>query len=335
MARLLITTFNENRHNLGEAALFKKNGIASGFLTSDRTDELWSDAPEFLIEKKGQAGIGKVEHSAGARLFEFLGLSKQNGAGWVRLMSDKHRAEFRGWLASLYAKPVDCWVFGGHHSSNGSYDALCWGTEVRPATSWKPYAGFGIDVETRQLEWLGYRPSSSLPRDLAFPEAAQGLKSVRLMLILGCNGIPHPTDPGMAKVWRDYIVASGGTPPLILGWFGTQFMPREAFKRHACARFWSNVGNPKPGQTLEKLCRDEPGRVIDAWGKACHSTFHDAISPTGKDRDDQRRLWYRDFGPSLGIKGAGALAPDGSIYYANPKYGTGAEPVMVKIGTLP
>ena len=306
MARILVTTFNKPGYNMGEAALFLEWGLKQGFFTSDRTTELWKAIPPALIDDLKRGGIQKVEVYPTVKLFGLMSLSAGSGLGWSRIVRD-HVLAFRSWLTSLYSEPIGCWVVGGHSSDNATYKPMNWGTEVSSAADWRPYAGIGLERKSLQLEWFGYKTANDVPRDIQLPEARTGLKSVSLMLILGCNGAWY------AKPWQDYIVASGGKAPLVLGWHGTHYMPQDGLKQHASQLFWEKIG-PKPaGSTLDDLCRDESDRVVQAWGLACWQAFHDAANKGGKT--DQRHLWYRGK-----QKCAAAVLPDGSAFVADPSF---------------
>lgn len=323
MPRLLITSFNNppgNRFdaNMGEAAKFKKHALASGLITQERSDELWA-IPDELREIPGklQWGLRQTEYRDDAgiitRMFAFLGLSAGGGLGWSRTASLPGN-KLGEWLKLYFAEPAACWVIGGHHHANDHYSAMCWGTEWQDSPAYRPYAGFGVNRATRELEWFGYARDKHVPRRIVIPGAAAALRSVSLIMVLGCNGVPRRVNgdpsPSYSAGWRNLVAGPDGRKPLVLGWFGVHGLPLDRLKRNASEFFWPEVERIAPGASLETLCTTHTLRVIEAWGKACHRAF------AGRG---QAHLWY-GIDKSGAPVGAGAWAPDGTVYHANPTY---------------
>ena len=332
MSRLLVTTFQKDGHNLREAQLFKKEALRSKLVTRDRVSELWP-LPLDLKHTKDLPGILEVGSTDDERLFGFLQLSMAKGAGWKRLTKN-HRPLFESLLAKLYSELIDCWVIGGHHhSAPDTYTAMAWGTEFKRDGFYRPYVGFGVDKDTSQLEWFGFREDASIPRDIALPGATPSLKHVSLMLVLGCNGIPRTYGGnvvfnGMAQAWRKLT-----KPALILGWFGVHGMPLDSLKRNASGFFWQGMEALKgkhsiPDGGLRTLVANHPNDVVQAWGEACHKAF---------STSQQRDLWRAKV-PGLlvaDVRGAGAVLPDGKVFHANSEYVLGgAKPAMVYAGVV-
>ena len=326
MSRLLVTTFQRDGINLHEAQRFKAGALASKLILLDRTNEL-GRVPEVLreIPARQQRGVLEAGSTDSDRLYGLMQLSMSGGAGWSRVSRLK---AFEDWLASLYAEDVTCWVVGGHHhTGSGGYASMVWGTDPPKTPSYRPYTGFG--VQGGQLSWFGFRGEEPTPRRIALPSAAAKLKSVALMTVIGCNGIPHADDPRtieMAKGWRSIT-----KPALILGWWGVHSMPKDAnfegATLHASTRFWKALADLKIAKgigdgKLDLLVQDHAPAVIEAWGHACWETFK-----SGPQRD----LWRL-----AGVGGAGAVFPgknaagSGVVYHANPAYaGTSAAPAML------
>ncbi|GFE80863.1 hypothetical protein GCM10011487_28630 [Steroidobacter agaridevorans] len=336
--RLLVTTFNSPDYNMDEAFHFKKAALDSKLLDTDRMSELWSSFPQELGHTAAAPGIRAIERH-GARLFSFLSLSLHAGKGWKRLIEPKHLPVLKRWLASLYEEPVDCWVIGGHHDIR--YDRpVCWGDDEVA-----DLVGFHID-EQDELCWFGSRTAKAgedrLER-LPMRDARAKLRSVRLMLVLGCNAVPvarfgEHWDKPMAQRWREWLRPTGAKP-LIIGWFSTQSMPLNTESLHAAPKFWSSMADLKRelnlgADALKVLCEQYPLRVAQAWGDACYHAFN-----ASKKRS---KLWGLKWQGVPPVKkgqfgsGCGAVLPDGSIYHANHKYrGAGAEQPLIHVGDLP
>jgi hypothetical protein len=327
MSRLLITTFQNVGLNIDEALLFKKEAMLSKLLSVDRANEVSPLHAELRYVAKKQLGIRVLGSTDADRLFTFFHLSDLNGDGWGRLATLPSR-RFHAFLHALYAEPVDCWMIGSHHHLNHNYLVMNWGTEYKSRGRYCPYAGQGIDAATRQLEWFGYRSDPQVPQEIPIPAATGSLKQVSLMVILGCNGVPVPGEPrfiSMASAWRRLT-----KPALILGWFGTHFVARDAENHHSVDKFWKKMAALKAQHGiadggLPKLVKDHADDVIQAWGQSCYEGFHNA-----KKQPD---LWWKKTKEGV-VKGAGAIRPDGQVFHANPKYPQPGQPALVKVNGL-
>lgn len=328
MRRLLITTFSNPDYKLGEALRFKKQAIARGFLDVDRMDEI-KDLPPELQDKPKQPGIKVAylkEDKEKTRLFSLWSITFPGGAAWLRFVRD-HPKIFSDWLASLYAEPITCWIVGGHHSYRvkGAYPT-CWGDERRQTAIERqnhrhnPYVGFGIDPTSNELDWYGSPVGGSLGH-VNLPTAHTNLQGIRLLLVLGCNGIPMKKIKGlwrepMAQSWRNWL-RSGTRYPLILGWFNQQDMVANDHATHAAEFFWRNLDDLKTALKLgddafDVLCDQHALEVANAWGAACYEAYHDSKSYPA--------LWGYGVDKKPFTGGCGAVTPDGGIYHANPAY---------------
>lgn len=327
MSRLLITTFQNPSRNINEALLFKKGAMASKLLSVDRTNELWPLHPELLYTPEDR-GIRPIGTSQADRVLTYYHLSQTLGAGWSRLTRLKSR-RFHALLEQLYAEPVDCYVIGAHHHRHTRYRVMCWGTEFEPTKGdYRPYTGLGVDRATGELEWFGYPDKAEVPRDIPVPGATASLRRASLMVILGCNGVPHTYNGDftrdMAAAWRRIT-----RPALLLGWFGVHSLPKDANKRHAAERFWTKLTALKakhgvPDGGLATLVTGHANDVMQAWGEACYEAFH------GQAQID---LWRYRYSTGVVI-GAGAVRQDGAVFHANPLYPRPGEPALLKVNGL-
>ena len=338
--RLLVTSFNQNTYNMAEAAKAKAGALASSLLGTDRTDELWPSTPTDFFSSASHGGIDKVSYGS-TQLFGLLGLTRGNRGGWERLHKN-YAKEFPEWLAKQFAEPISCWYLSGHHHANDHYGAMSWGTQFRTTEGWyRPFAGVGVDRNTNVLEFFGYRSGSDVPREVQITAARGNLRSLSLFIIGGCNGIPRPDGSSMqyammADAWRDFLRKPDGSAPLILGWFNTHELPKDKLGDSAAALFWPEMKRLAQlhGADLAGLCTTHSGKVIEAWGQSCFTAYRNSVGWIGPKKVDQRHLWRIKWGTN-DAKGAGAVAPNGDVYNANPAYtGSGGTAAMTKIGRI-
>lgn len=346
MARLLITTFNGPGWRTGAAIRFRcalDSSEAQGLLT-DVVDEpdprlggrtLWEAWPAQLQRVVDIKYIPAAPPDLRAgRLLAFM----RFGPKWPQLHSLAEGALLPEWLGKLYEKPVHCWIVGGHHhghladantppaAAHPRYAAMLWGTHIEGAdTLYRPYAGFGLNYRTRELEWFGYRQANrpGEPLVLRFPAVQAPLRHCRLMVILGCNGIPAVFDPRrkiwlwtMGRTWQDWLTDDSGRRPMIAGWFSSKSMPADGDgqnpdRRFATDRFvdkLARLARDLPGDRFLALLDDpaKQGQVVQCWGAACWEAFHDLKGSLGPP---YRNLWTE----------CGALARDRTVWHANRK----------------
>lgn len=152
--------------------------------------------------------------------------------------------------------------------------------------------------------------------------ALQSLASCQLLMLYSGFGIAKGSLPGQATGWRQWM-GSVGARPIVLGWFGSVRLPRDAAHQFVAGEFFKRLKDLAPGADLETLCAD-PQRVVMAWGQACHATF--AEGP-------QKHLWFDEPIPGVDFvaSGAAALDPDGVAWTANSEYvGTADKAAMVR-----
>lgn len=339
--RLLVTSFNDSGYNMAEAAKAKAAALASTLIGTDRTDEMWASTPAGFFSKPKQGGIEKVTYSGGTKLFGFLALTERNYPGWERLHREFPK-EFPDWLQKHFAEPVSCWYLSGHHHLNKHYNAMSWGTHYKTLEGgYRPFVGLGIDTSTNVLEFFGYRKDSDVPRDVRLEGAKANLQGLSLFIIGGCNGIPRKVGGAlhfseMAQAWRDYLRKQDGSAPLILGWFNTHELPKDEMGDSAADLFWPDTKRLAQNHAtdLAGLCKNHVSKVIQAWGHACFKAFENSVKRVGNKKIDQRHLWHIKW-KGNDSKGAGAIAPNGDVYNADPTYtGSAGTAAMTKVGTL-
>lgn len=220
------------------------------------------------------------------------------------------RQKFNHALDLLVGEPVGALVLSGdHHFHKASNSrSLFWRRGAAPNTG----AGFGLyDADELRLYCGGGDVGSARFFDVT--RWREPLSHCQLVIVLGSNGVPQCKaddawfrDFGIA--WRNWL-GIRGHKPLVLGWYGHVRLHGQVPADAACKRF---VAALPAGVPLAELCQQQPQQLIQAWGKACHDSF--AATHPG--------LWQQRLLPRLeeSHSGAGAIAPDGGVWRANPEY---------------
>lgn len=184
------------------------------------------------------------------------------------------------------------------------------------------YAGISLQGN-RVLQLVRTRGRGALSEScqLDMSGALQSLNSCQLLMLYSGFGIAKGILPGQAAGWQEWM-ASVGARPIVLGWFGSARLPRDAAQQFVAGEFFKRLKDLAPGANLKTLCAD-PKRVVEAWGQACHAAF---------SKGPQKYLWFEE--PIGGLEfvssGAAALDPDGVAWAANEEYvGTADKPAMV------
>jgi hypothetical protein len=146
-------------------------------------------------------------------------------------------------------------------------------------------------------------------------EVTKALEKCVLIVLMGCDG----TTRYHARAWQRWVAAASGNPPLVLGWWGAHYMPRDDFGESFSTLFWQKLGvlSASNGNAdLATLCTRYHEQVIHAWA-GNQGALREAFA---NSTHCQRHLWYDEpqFPPKKGAcrpvmpKGAGAFAPDDS-----------------------
>jgi len=333
-SRLLIATFQNPDTNTGEVRAFKKHGLLTGLIGSDRGSEVFPAFPEELKHKPpAQYGIRwKGLKDGEGDVFALFDLSDSRGRVWNRLTTDATNQKIlESWFQFLFYESINCLVIGGHHHRNDDLKAMVWGTDRHLQSGYYPYTGLGTDGAN--LKFFGY--SGNKKTEYVVRNLTKALSPLHLLVINGCNGVPtgingvlYQTE--MAKAWRQLVRTNGGNPPLILGWFGTHSLPKDAFKTKLSETFWAHMQNianetgPNP-LTLEQLCRGHALEVAQAWGKACYSAF--------RHRKAQRHLCFDPDSQNI-PEGCGAVLPDGTVMNADKRDPDDENKPLKKVGMI-
>ncbi|MFO1435493.1 MAG: hypothetical protein U1F34_03695 [Gammaproteobacteria bacterium] len=227
----------------------------------------------------------------------------------------KEATPFEYWLTAVLSSNIECLVVAGHHSQRAERDdvwPLFWGAQgnIGPYTAFLPF----ITQEGKPMLIVkGYSAAGSV-RVLAGPfDMSTALKSCHLILIMGCNGVSE-----YAKKWQSWVKAASGASPVVLGWYGSQSMPRDNQSESFADRFWRNLAAGAGGEkSLAKVCAGPAKAVLDAWQHANSEAF--------KKSKCQSPLWYAKKGaivkdcPSRRRiiptdRGLGAIDPTGQMW---------------------
>lgn len=301
--KLLILTFHATPGLLAEDLRFKSAALASGLIAGDAMDASADGLFAQLAAQRGGGGSGLQR----GRLSDGTQLVTLNQVGAKAWSLPAYRkppngpSVFEQWLTRSLSESIECLVLGGHHSRG-----IVWGAERQPgASGHMPYTALVPEAAGSQVTVAGYVSSATDAQLLAGPfDIKASLRRCRLVVIFGCNGavLTH------AQPWRD-LISRAGKPPLILGWYGTHRMPRDAFGEHVSFGLWERLRALATGQgvDLPTLCEHHAQLVIEAWASALKDAFSNS-------KHCQQHLWFSggrhckgDYGP----RGGGAIAPDG------------------------
>lgn len=305
---LLILSFHTGSL-MREDLLFKqaamdKHGLAVPLVTHDIVAQ---NAPpgSSLVAVDSSGGLGQQSH-AGVHAWT---LGNLKTATWRRKgfqASPPGRSDFQVWLERVLSNPAEVMLIGGHHSGTRS-GAMFWGTEYTSADGGHfPQSGLAIGMQGNKplLSMTAFRRADGDDVVQTHFDASRAVSACKLLIILGCNGIDN------AVSWQSWVQAGRGadTRPLVLGWYGTHAMPKQADPNFS-PFFWTEVyaaAKVVGSASLSDLIRRNPEAVVKAWGKAQKATY--------KGHALRSDLWV-----GTGWKrktGAGAVLPDGRIWKA-------------------
>lgn len=311
MARLLTLTFHQAGSRLREDALFKKAALASPLIDEEA---LGDSFPEELAEsdKAGPAsGLTKRQYADTTQ----ISLNRVGFNAWWREPFKSPRggeSGFEDWIGERIREPCHCLLVAGHHSFAGpNAEPVVWGQTDRRARDHRWFTAFLPRVADQKpvLRVMGhpYKPRRSAVLRAGPFDCTMTLQACRLIIVMGCNGTGWRGALGgeLGLGWQTWANTGRADPkkPIILGWYGSLKMPRDADQESFSEPFWqglAELSSQHGNATLQALCENHAEGVIATWGEALKQAYGAS--------QQQRHLWFD------GSRGAGAIDPEGGIW---------------------
>lgn len=282
-------------------AAMAKHGLATPLITHDLVAD--SRPPRSIVSVDSSGGLEEASH-AGVKAWSLGRLKIETwGRNGFKASKTGQPSEFQKWFEGVLAQPAELLVAGGHHGSANKSPTF-WGNEF---AGHRPQAGFTAELSSGKpmLSVVAYRKVDGDTAVRMPFDASRAVSTCRLVLVLGCSGVD------LGKEWQSWVAAGHSLKkkPLVLGWYGTHEMPKEA-DRNFSPQFWKLVAAAAAAagcSTLSDLVEKDAASVAKAWGAALKTTY----------KGDPRRshLWYW-LDKKRHPEGAGAVLPDGSTWKA-------------------
>ena len=294
--RLLTLTFHAPNVLLKEDALFKKYGTSGPLLASESLGDVIPDSLKKSSKLGPASGLSGAYADSNQETFQ-ISLNEVGFNAWWRDQYKRREgseSEFEAWMKPKISKPCTVMLIAGHHGAYDNGQPVVWGAAdarehsfYRYFTALLPGQSGGKPVLT--VKGHPYRPGTGAVVRAGPFDFSTTLSSCRLLMIMACNGVDYPKyQPGKALglFWQKWVALATGRRPVVLGWYGTHSMPRDAQGESFSKTFWSRLESLATAHAtdLSGLCETHASKVILAWGEALKDAY--ATSAT------QRHLWY-------------------------------------------